>query len=111
MFEEARGVNVCEHPIRFPDRRAKLAQKLTLVHVTPRLELLLPLANIRVSTEAADDPLSNVAIEVEDQIADAVGCRVGSPPDVLNRQSLDCLLDPRYVAVGQEPSRLIDECS
>jgi hypothetical protein len=111
MFEQSRRVNACEHAIRFTDSCPKLTQKLGLIHAGLRIELMLPVTHIRLSTHAADNPLSNVAIEVEDQIADAVGGLVGSPPDVLNRQSLDCLLDARHIAVGKELPGSIDERS
>jgi hypothetical protein len=111
MFEQRCGINVCEHAIRFRERRAKLAPEFGFTDAALGVELMSTLANIRRSTEPADDPLSNIALEVKDQIANAVGCRVGSPPDVLNRQSLDGLLDPRQVAIGQQLSGLIDERS
>jgi hypothetical protein len=109
MFEQSRRIDVREHAIRFRHGCAKLAQELSVIQAALRLELALPLTNVRLSAEAADNPLSNVGIEVEHQIAAAVGFRIGSPPDVLDRQSADCVLDSRHVAVGQQLSGLIDE--
>ena len=50
-----------------------------------------------------------VAIQVKDQIPDAVRLRVGPPPDVLNRETLNGLLDAWEVAVREELAGLIDE--
>src|SRR5262249_40776528 len=107
----SRKVEVRQYTIRLRDGPAKLVQKFSSIHSAARVELTVPLTNIRHSTESADNPLSDIALEMEDQIADAVRFGVGLPPDVLERQSFDCLLDPWQVAVGQQLSGLLDENS
>ena len=75
------------------------------------IKLALALAYIRHSAKPTDDPLPYVALEVKDQIADAVRLLVCPPPDVLDAETVDGGFDSWYVAVGEQRAGLGDECS
>src|SRR5262249_51796495 len=84
-------------------------EKFSCIRSGLRVELALPLPHVLLSAESADDPLSNVPVQVQKQIANAVRLRIGSPPDLRSRDALHGLLDARKIAFSQESPRLIDE--
>ena len=59
--------------------------------------------------DAADNPLPDVAAKVKQQIADAVGCLIRTPPNVLVVEHLEAPLDFRQVICPEQPARLVYE--
>src|SRR5689334_9087619 len=68
-----------------------------------------PIAHVRRSANRADDPLPNIAVEVEHQITNAVRFVVRSPPEHLRRKRGDGFpkLDP--ILVSEVGARTVDE--
>src|SRR6185503_12418372 len=108
-LEQVCCVDVGEHDVGFFNSAAKSTREIRTRPSIALIELLLPLSPMGCSTNPADDPLAEVAVEMQDQIADAVRLVVGSPPHVLGRKSVDGLLDAGQIAVHEELARLLDE--
>jgi hypothetical protein len=51
--------------------------------------------------EGGNQPLADVAIEVQDEIADAVGSDVGTPPDLLFAERFDAGAEAGPVVLKQ----------
>ena len=56
-------------------------------------ELFAAVAFERLATEPGEDPLREVAVQVQEQVRDAVARLVAAPPELFLRQRLDRLFD------------------
>ncbi len=57
------------------------------------------IALIRFAVERGDKPLRDVAVQMQNQVADAVGCGIGTPPDLLGGERLDTGAQTRPVVL------------
>src|SRR6185436_12109105 len=78
-------------------------------HRSSLVKLLLPLSVVRGSAHNADDPLSRVASQVQEKVADAVGFRARPPPHIVIGQLFQAPFDPGKMTGSQECAGLIDK--
>ena len=72
------GVNAGQHPLRFINDGFEAAHQLVLLHRTSFGELGGTIAIVGCPADAGHNPLSQIAAQVQDQVADAVEARLGA---------------------------------
>lgn len=84
LFDDLRGFFYCcaEHGAQFGNG-----------DVFALVEFEIAVAFIGRATQAADDPLTDVSVEMEDEVADGVICFVGAPPEVVCGEFFEAAFD------------------
>ncbi|MDZ7632277.1 MAG: hypothetical protein U5K74_13255 [Gemmatimonadaceae bacterium] len=72
-------------------------------------ELAVPIAALCALPDAADEPLARVALDVQDQVADAVRSLGRSPPEIVVAEWCTGELDARQVLVEQVVARGVEK--
>ena len=70
-----------EYLVHLTQRRIQAVEHPGSGRTTARGELHVPLANIRLATDSAHEPLPHVPRQVQQQVADAIGMLVRAPPE------------------------------
>src|SRR6185503_8045861 len=92
LRERALG-KAADHSLALLYDGAQAAQELLLTGAAHRRELGRPVTLVRGAAEGGQDPLRQVALQVQQQVADAVRGGVRLPPDLLFREQRDARLD------------------
>ncbi len=84
MFQQQRIFGEpCQHTARIPDGSAQLGDKRLPGNGPSLRELAVAFSLVFRSAEACNDPLANISAQMQDEIACAVGRRIGPPPNFL----------------------------
>ena len=94
-FEKVVGVKFLEDLIGLKNRFFKCPEQIGPWDVITLGKFLRSVSRGRRSTNAADNPLTDVAGQMENQIANAIITLVGPPPDVFIGKLFETTLDFR----------------
>ena len=95
--------------IRRIERRAQRGEQCRRIGAFGRGKFRGAIALVGYAAHAAHDPLPDVALEMQQQIADAVRAGVRASPERVGRQRLQAVLDLRRVLGREIVARLGDE--
>jgi hypothetical protein len=102
---QIRNRQTAQHPIDIIQRAIERRKQFPCRRAFTRGKFGGTVPDIRFAAYAADDPLSNVAGQVQQQIADAVGRLVGTPPQGIGRQRFDRQPDLRSILKSEAVTR------
>ena len=97
------GFDLTEHLSRRLQYRPKPVQQLRFWQHPAFVEFLLAAPLERTLADAADDPLGDVAAQVQNEIANAVRSLVRSPPEISIGEPLQAPFDFQQVFSEQRP--------
>ena len=86
-----------EHLIHLGERRTQPREQRRLRDRTPFRELRVAITNDLSAARNAENPHAGAAVEVQQEISDAVRRIVGTPPDVVLAEQIDAPVDFREI--------------
>ena len=92
---ESRGIERGDDSGRFFDGASKMREKVLSGMAGARSELLVTFSQIRRAAETRDDPLPNVAGEVQREIANRIFVFAAAGPDLVLREASEAGFDSR----------------
>src|SRR5580698_4504019 len=90
-----------QHMLSLLHRRAKFFKQLCGRNSAALAELLGPIALVFLAIKGRNQPLVDITVQMQNEIADAVARLVGPPPHLLLAQRRDGLAQPRPVLAQQ----------
>ena len=108
-FGEPHRRNAGEHPIDVVERTLEIGEKRFLGRTVSSRELGRAVPGDRRASHTGNDPLPDVAGEMDQEITDAVGLVVRPPPDGIGRQRSHRVSELGAVFVVQEIARSLEE--
>lgn len=93
-LEKLSAIKFSQGGISFSDHVLNHLYQLRLWKMLPFSEFLRTVTGIRHAADTGDDPLTDISVEVKDEIPDAVIGLVCPPPDVFFREFIETSLNP-----------------
>ena len=77
------GRKLVQNVARFHHRFLQALGQCLPLQRAPLAELLVSLASVGCAAQARDNPLTNIALQVQHQVSHTVGSFIGAPPNLL----------------------------